>query len=149
MAMDLDDRVVEVDQCQVVDPGEQRRLLRERGKEPGRDRVELADVTEGELPQEAAERRRGVAVGERLAHGAVAPWRRIDMSWIESAPAHIPATTPIVLRSAFAPLSAGTETCADPKPERPADSARAMSGTRPADTIRFGSSNAAPIAAGV
>ena len=39
MAMDLDDRVIEVDQCQVVDPGEQRRLLRERGKEPGRDRA--------------------------------------------------------------------------------------------------------------
>jgi hypothetical protein len=37
MAMDLDDRVVEVDQCQVVDPGEQRRLLGERGEEPGRD----------------------------------------------------------------------------------------------------------------
>ena len=79
----------------------------------------------------------------------MAPWRRIDMSWIESAPEHIPATRLIVFRSAFAPLSVGTETCADTKSRRPAESASAMSGTRPADAIRFGSSNAAPIAAGV
>ena len=64
------------------------------------------------------------------------------MSWIESAPAHIPAIRLIVLRSAFAPLSVGTKTCADTKPKGPADSASAMSGTRPADAIRFGSSNA-------
>ena len=79
----------------------------------------------------------------------MAPWRRIDMSWIESAPAHIPAIRLIVLRSAFAPLSVGTETCADTKSKRPAASASATNGTRPADAIRFGSSNAAPIAAGV
>ncbi len=34
MAVDLHDGVVEVDQCQVVDPGEQRRLRGERGEEP-------------------------------------------------------------------------------------------------------------------
>ena len=79
----------------------------------------------------------------------MAPWRWIDMSWIESAPAHIPATRPIVFRSAFAPLSLGTPTCADTKSKRPAASASAMSGTGPADAIRFGSYDAAPIAAGV
>ena len=75
--MDLHDGVVEIDQCEFVDPGEQRRLRGERGKEPGRDGVELADVAEGELPQEAAERRRGLAVGECLAHGAVAQDRHV------------------------------------------------------------------------
>ncbi len=55
--MDLDDRVVEVDQREVVDPGEQRCLLGERGEEPGRDRVEMADVAERQLPQEARHRR--------------------------------------------------------------------------------------------
>jgi hypothetical protein len=68
---------IEVDQCEVVDPGEQRRLRGEPGEEPGRDRIELADVTERELPQEAAERRRGVAVGERFALGAVAQDRHV------------------------------------------------------------------------
>ena len=77
MAVDLHDGVVEVDQCQVVDPGEQRRLRGERGKEPGRDGVELTDVAEGELPQKTPERRRGVAVGEGLAHGAVAQDRHV------------------------------------------------------------------------
>jgi hypothetical protein len=47
---------VEVDQCQVVDPGEQRCLLRERCDELGRDGVELTDVAERELPQETPER---------------------------------------------------------------------------------------------
>ena len=71
------------------------------------------------------------------------------MSWIESAPAHIPATRLIAFRSAFAPLSVGTETCAATSAGRPAASASATNGTSPADAIRFGSSNAAPIAAGV
>jgi len=39
MAVDLHDRVIEIDERQVVDPGEQRRLLRERCDEPGRDRA--------------------------------------------------------------------------------------------------------------
>jgi hypothetical protein len=47
---------VEIDQRQVVDPGEQRRLRGERCDEPGRDRVELTDVAERELPQKTPER---------------------------------------------------------------------------------------------
>ena len=74
---------------------------------------------------------------------------RIDRSWIESAPAHIPATGLIVSRSAFAPLSVGTTTCAATSAGSPAASASAMSRTKPADVIRLGSSNAVPIAAGV
>ena len=77
MAVDLHDRVVEIDQRQVVDSGEQRRLLRERCEEPGRDRVELTDVTERELPQKAPQGRRGVAIVEGLAHGAVAQDRHV------------------------------------------------------------------------
>ena len=79
----------------------------------------------------------------------MAPWRRIDMFWIESAPAHAPATRLIILRSAFAPLFVGAPTCADTSAGRPAASASAMSGTRPADAIRFWPSPAATIAAGV
>ena len=43
----------------------------ERGQcaqEPGVDRVELADMTEGEHPQERAQRRRGVRPGEHPSH---------------------------------------------------------------------------------
>ncbi len=65
------------------------------------------------------------------------------------APGHIPVIRLIDLRSAFAPLSVGTPTCADTKSKRTAASAKATSGTKSADRIRFGSSNAAPIAAGV
>ncbi len=80
LAVDLHDRAVEVDQCEVVDPGEQWCPLGEGGEggeEPGRGRVELANVAERERPQEALQRRRGVAVGERLTHGAVAQDRRV------------------------------------------------------------------------
>lgn len=54
-----------------------------------------------------------------------------------------------VFRSALAPLSVGIETCTDTNYPKPAASATAMSGTSPADAIKFGSSNAALIAAGV
>jgi hypothetical protein len=55
VAVDLDDRVVHVDQqvpVGVADPGHQRAPVGEPAQEPGRDRVQLADVAEGELPQE-------------------------------------------------------------------------------------------------
>ena len=50
------------------------------------------------------------------------------MSWIESASAHIPAIRLIVLRSAFAPLSVGTPTCAATSAGRPAEHSQEVSG---------------------
>ena len=93
MTVDLDDRVVDIEQrvprnrvhdlvhnrvhnrvrtgvaghrC-VEQPGQ----AGQRDQEPGCDRVELADVTEGERPQERAQRRRGIGPGEDPAHPAV------------------------------------------------------------------------------
>ncbi len=49
----------------------------QRDQEPGRDRVELADVAEGERPQERPQRRRGVRTGEDPAHPAVPQQRHV------------------------------------------------------------------------
>ncbi len=70
----LDDGVVDVHQHQ---PGVPRRTQqpgpgRQRGQEPGRDRVHLADMSEGEGPQEGPQRGRRVRRGEHLPHPAVA-----------------------------------------------------------------------------
>ncbi|MDD9208149.1 hypothetical protein PU560_17000 [Georgenia sp. 10Sc9-8] len=46
-------------------------MLAQAQQEPGGHGVDLADVSEGEGPQEGAQRRGGVAAVEDLAHGAV------------------------------------------------------------------------------
>ena len=58
-------------------PAQQRRLVRERGQEPRGHRVELADVTEGERPQERPQRRGCVAAGEDPAHPTVPQQRHV------------------------------------------------------------------------
>ena len=80
VAVDLDDRVVDVDQHPPVDPGggsDQRCLVGEPGQEPGGDGVELADVAEGERPQERPQRRGRVGAGEEPAHPAVPQQRHV------------------------------------------------------------------------
>ncbi len=77
--MDFDDRVVDVEQRVPVIAGTSGRvgLAQQPGEpsqhdqEPRGDRVELADVTEGERPQERSQRRRGVGAGEDPPHPAV------------------------------------------------------------------------------
>jgi hypothetical protein len=84
MPVDLDDGVVDIEQCvprvgggwtgvpnhQPGEPGQ-------RDQEPGGDRVELADVTEGEGPQERSQGRGGVGAGEDPAHPAVSQQRHV------------------------------------------------------------------------
>ena len=69
------DGVVDVDERQPVHPGQQPgRNSGEPGQHPGMDRVELADVAEGERAQERPQPslgRRGPHVGEDLGHPAV------------------------------------------------------------------------------
>ena len=67
------------------------------------------------------------------------------MSSIESAPAAIPATSDMTFAPAFAPAVPGTVSRSWARSPIPTDSARASAGTSPADTTRFGSSNAADI----
>ena len=73
----------------------------------------------------------------------IAPWRSRAMSSMLSAPAAIPATSEESFNPAWAPLSVGTWTCSSASSRRPACSARAISGTRPATDTRLGSSNVA------
>src|SRR5690625_537318 len=60
-----------------------------------------------------------------------------------SAPASIPATREGTFTSALEPLLPGTVTCSRARPDRPADSASAITGTSPARASRLSSSNSA------
>jgi hypothetical protein len=68
------------------------------------------------------------------------------MSSMLSAPATMPATSAGTFKYAF---GAGTLNLSVTRPASPQDSANAMTGSRPAQEIRFGSSKLADIAAGV
>jgi len=72
MPVGLADGVVDIDETHLPDPGQQRGLRGQPGQEPGGDRVELADVTEGERPQERAHRRGCPDPAEQPAHPPVA-----------------------------------------------------------------------------
>ena len=108
VAVDLDDRVVDIDQDRAVDPGQQRRAFGQPGQEPGGDRVELADVTEGE-PRRNDPNVEG-AYGP-VEDPPIAPCRSSAMSSMLSAPATIPATSELTFNPALAPLSVGTLRC--------------------------------------
>src|SRR5664279_3030063 len=62
------------------------------------------------------------------------------MSSMLSAPATIPPTSEASFSPAFAPLSVGTVNRSSASRRRPASSASFITGTRPADATRFGSS---------
>jgi len=63
---------VDVEVGDLVGADQQRHAAGEVHQEPGRDRVELAHVAEGERPQERPECRGGTHRGEQPTHGAVA-----------------------------------------------------------------------------
>jgi len=71
VAVDLDDRVIDVDEHQIIDRGQHRGRFGEPGQHPGGHRVELAHVTEGEGPQERTQGGRCVGVVEDRAHRPV------------------------------------------------------------------------------
>jgi hypothetical protein len=79
----------------------------------------------------------------------IPPCRNSAMSSIESAPATIPATNEATFNPACAPLSPGTLRCSSASSRSPARSAKARTGTRPADDTRFGSSNTVDVRARV
>ncbi len=72
VAVDLPHGVVDVDVGDLPGAGQQRGVRRQRGQEPGRHRIQLPDVAEGERPQERAQRRGCPHPGHQPAHAAVA-----------------------------------------------------------------------------
>jgi len=56
---------------QLVGAGQQRRVPGQVDQQPGGDRIELADVTEGERAQERAQRRGRPHPGDQAVHPAV------------------------------------------------------------------------------
>jgi len=70
--VDLDDRVIDIDQDRLPESGDHWRGRAQDAQEPGGDRVELADVAEREGSQKRAQGRGCVRPVENLAHGAVA-----------------------------------------------------------------------------
>jgi len=70
--VDLDDRVIDVDQHPLSDSCDHWCGRAQGGQEPGGDRVELADVAEREGAQKRAQCRGCVGPVEDPAHGAVA-----------------------------------------------------------------------------
>ena len=75
--MHLDDGVVEVDQDAAVDPVQHRSVGVQPLQQTRCHGVELADMTEGERPQERAQGRGRIRSGEHLAHRAVAQQRHV------------------------------------------------------------------------
>ena len=63
-----------------------------------------------------------------------------------SAPATMPATSEATFTPALAPLSVGTLNRRSASSASPARSASRITGTRPAEPTRFGSSNTADVA---
>jgi hypothetical protein len=151
VAVDLDDRVVDIEQRVpslipglVGADGRTGPDAQESGEpsqcdqEPRGDRVELTDVTEGERPQERTQRRRARRPGEDPPHPAVPQHRHvIDRVRTGDHPTDSKAT----FNPAFAPLPVGTLRCSSASSLNPARSASASTGTRPPADTRFGSSN--------
>jgi hypothetical protein len=77
VTVDLDDRVVNVDQHPALDAGQQRSAPGKPGQQPRGDRVELADVTEAQRPQKRPQRRRRVRPVEDAGHRAVPQQRHV------------------------------------------------------------------------
>jgi hypothetical protein len=78
----------------------------------------------------------------------IAPCRKTSMSSMLSAPAAIPATRQPTFTAAFAPHRSLTVRCSPVKANRPARSAKPITGTSPARDTRFGSSNRADVFSG-
>ena len=71
VAVGLPHGVIDVEVGQLVGAEQQRSPRGQIGQQPGRDRVELPDVAEGERAQERAQRRRRPHPGEQPVHPAV------------------------------------------------------------------------------
>ena len=127
--------VVDVEVADLVRAAEQRALLVQLGEEPGGDCVELPAVTEGERAQEPP----GVdGARTRSNNRCIAPCRSTSMSWIESVPTISPATSEVSFTGAFAAPGPASVRCSVSSSCNPARSAKARTGTNPADGTRWG-----------
>ena len=151
MAVDLDDRVVDIDQHELA--VRCRRPWPTSGAWPASPvRNREATASSWRTWPKVNARRNDPSVDGAYAWAntrPIPPCRSSAMSSIESAPATIPATSEATFNPAFAPLSVGTAQVLIGQVRRPADSASASTGTSPADDTRFGSSNAADVAGSV
>jgi hypothetical protein len=84
-----------------VESGDQRRPRGQPGQEAGGDRIELADMAEGERTQ----RRGRIGVGENTAHATV-PQQRHVLDAVRAS--RHPPTSEVTFNPALAPLSVGT-----------------------------------------
>ena len=107
MAVDLDGRVVDIDEHQVVDRSPQG-LTRETGQHPAGYGIEQVGRDQRCGPQGRTQRRGCIGAVEDRADR---PCRSRAMSSMLSAPATIPATSEVTLRPEFAALSLGTLRC--------------------------------------
>jgi hypothetical protein len=71
VSVHFDDGVVDVDEYGAVDPGQQRGPGMQLPQQAGCDGIELADMTEGELPQKRPQRRGRIRALKDGAHRAV------------------------------------------------------------------------------
>ena len=88
--MDLDDRVVDIDQGVLIHTRCQRRLLGQAEQEPRRDRVQLPDLPKSERPKERPSVEGAYAESNTM---PMPPCRSKAMSSRLSAPTVIPATS--------------------------------------------------------
>ena len=91
MPVDRAQQRVDVDEHLLIGAGQQIDPLTQRHQVLAQDRLELAGMTEGELPQQRSHRRGCVHAVEQ--RSSFPPLRTTSMSSIQSAPAHMPATT--------------------------------------------------------
>ena len=130
----------------VPSPSDLRGLGGQVGQEPGGDRVELAHVTEAERAQERPQRRRRVRPRKDPTHPTVPQQRHVvDAVRAGDHPRHQRGD----LQPGVGALVARDAEVLTGQRRKPAESASANTGTRPADDTRFGSSNTAAVAARV
>ena len=138
VALGLTHRVIDVEVGQLVATEQQRRGSGQVDPRPGRDRNELADMTERDrhshLPRLEGVR---TPVDDRR----IPSWRRNAMSSMEAAPATIPATSDETFRGALHPLGRAIRTCPATGSRRPVRSAGRRTGVKRAHDTRLGSSN--------
>jgi hypothetical protein len=130
---------VDVDEHDLLGPGQQRGVPGKAGQELPVHTVQLAVVAVGEGAQEGAQ---GGGARTPPKARSIAPCRNWPASLILSAPAHIAPSSDITFAAGWAPplLSASSIRIEAARSGSPARSARRTSGSSPASATRFGSS---------
>ena len=108
VAVDFDDRVVDVDEDWAVDPGDQRGAIGQPGQH--RDATASSWRTWPKVNSRRNDPNVDGAYG-RSKRVPIAPCRSKAMSSMLSAPATMPATSEVTFAPALAPLSVGTLRC--------------------------------------